>query len=92
LSIWAVRAPLAAPTFAGGDYALVGVREYVQFDPLEETLSPGLRVDHLRKTRYQQVTPDTRGGFPSVVLPTYGWVRVRIQFASAAIYPLHGAG
>ena len=61
------------------DYARLGVREYVQFDPLEEHLRPGLRVYRLRRGVYAPVAPRTDGSVPSGVLDEYAWVRQGIH-------------
>src|SRR5581483_2723558 len=58
------------------DYDRMGVREYVQFDPLEEAFKPGLRVYQLREGRYQLRTAAPDGSVPSLVLPKYEWVPV----------------
>lgn len=57
------------------DYVAMGVREYVQFDPLEEFLRPGLRVHALDNGRYRQMQPGADGALPSGVLAGYDWVQ-----------------
>lgn len=58
------------------DYARMGVREYVQFDPLEELLQPGLRVYRLRGGVYRVVAPAADGSVASAVLAGYDWLQV----------------
>jgi Uma2 family endonuclease len=57
------------------DYAALGVREYVQFDPLEEFLQPGLQAYRLRDGVYEAVAPADDGSMPSLALIGYDWVR-----------------
>jgi hypothetical protein len=58
------------------DYATLGVREYVQFDPLEEMFRPGLRVYRLRGGVYLPATPARDGSVASAVLRGYAWLKV----------------
>jgi Uma2 family endonuclease len=69
----AAASPLGCPR--GEDYAAMGVREYVQFDPLEEFLRPGLQVYQLDNGSYQRVQPAADGALPSGVLDGYDWVQ-----------------
>lgn len=56
-------------------YAALGVREYVQFDPLGELLSPWLQVYRLMAVgRYERVTPEEDGAVRCVTLPDYDWL------------------
>jgi Uma2 family endonuclease len=57
------------------DYARLGVREYVQFDPLEEFLQPGLRAYRLRNGVYVPAPARGDGSVRGGVLPAYDWVR-----------------
>jgi Uma2 family endonuclease len=61
------------------DYARLGVREYVQFDPLEESFQPGLRVYRLRRKSYREVPAGTDGAVPSLVLVGYEWVQMGLH-------------
>ncbi len=57
------------------DYAALGVREYVQFDPLGELLSPRLQVHGLTAFgRYERVTAEEDGAVRCVTLPEYEWL------------------
>jgi Uma2 family endonuclease len=57
------------------NYAVLGVREYVQFDPLGELLSPRLQVHRLAAFgRYERVTPEEDGAARCVTLPDYDWL------------------
>lgn len=55
------------------------MREYVQFDPLEEYLQPGLRVYRLRRGVYAPAAARKDGSVPSGVLGEYDWVRQGIH-------------
>ena len=61
------------------DYARLEVREYVQFDPLEQYLRPGLQVYRLRGDAYEPAPETEDGAVPSEVLPGYAWLQVGIQ-------------
>jgi hypothetical protein len=61
------------------DYAGLGVREYVQFDPLGEMLDPRLQVYRLAAGRYKRVRADANGAVPSQVVVGYAWVAVGDQ-------------
>lgn len=57
------------------DYAALGVREYVQFDPTGGMLSPRLQVFRLGPTgTYEAVTPESAGVVRCVTLPEYDWL------------------
>jgi Uma2 family endonuclease len=57
------------------NYATLGVREYVQFDPTGEMLSPRLQVFRLGQAgRYEAVAPKTDGSVRCVTLPDYDWL------------------
>ena len=57
------------------DYAALGVKEYVQFDPTGGLLSPRLQVFRLGPGgRYLPVTPLADGVVRCVTLPDYDWV------------------
>ncbi|MGH2388424.1 MAG: Uma2 family endonuclease, partial [Chloroflexota bacterium] len=57
------------------NYAVLGVREYVQFDPTGEMLSPRLQVFRLgQASRYEAVTPEADGSVRCVTLPGYDWL------------------
>ncbi len=57
------------------DYAALGVREYVQFDPTGGMLSPRLQVFRLGLTgRYEAVAADSDGSVRCVTLPDYDWL------------------
>jgi hypothetical protein len=57
------------------DYAGMGVREYVQFDPIGDFLDPRLRVFVLGDDgTYHPVAPEADGSVRGAVLP-YDWVR-----------------
>ena len=64
------------------DYAAFGIREYVQFDPLDPSdpeaplLVPALQVWRLADGRYEAAEADPSGGVPSVVLAGVDWVQV----------------
>ena len=64
------------------DYAAFGIREYVQFDPLDLSdpeaplLVPALQVWRLVDGRYEAVAADPGGGLPSAVLAGLEWVQV----------------
>jgi len=64
------------------DYAAFGIREYVQFDPLDPSdpeaplLVPALQVWRLADGRYDAVAADSGGGVPSTVLAGLEWVQV----------------
>jgi Uma2 family endonuclease len=75
------------------DYAAMGVREYVQFDPLDELLEPALQVYVLRGRSYQLVQAEEDGGVRSTVLEGYVWVRQGIflrlrERAGGALVPI----
>ena len=63
------------------DYAAFGIREYVQFDPLDPTdpewplLDPTLQVWRLVAGSYVAVEARPGGGVPSAVLPGLEWVQ-----------------
>ena len=63
------------------DYAAYGIREYVQFDPLDPSdpeaplLVPALQVWRLADGRYEAVAADPSGGVPSVALVGVEWVQ-----------------
>jgi hypothetical protein len=57
------------------DYAAMGVREYVQFDPTSEFLTPRLQVFWLNdEVRYEPAPAEADGSVHSAVLD-YDWVR-----------------
>lgn len=56
------------------DYAGLGVREYVQFDPLGELLDPRLQVYRLVAGGYERVAAAADGAVPSQVVAGYAWV------------------
>lgn len=57
------------------DYAALGVREYVQFDPAGGLLSPRLQVFRLSaRGQYEAVAPKKDGSVRCVTLPDYDWV------------------
>jgi len=57
------------------DYAALGVREYVQFDPTGGMLTPRLQVFRLGASgRYERVMPHADGSVRCVTLPDYDWV------------------
>jgi hypothetical protein len=57
------------------DYAAMGVREYVQFDPTGEFLTPRLQVFWLNdEGRYERAPAEADGSVRSAVLE-YDWVR-----------------
>ncbi|HVC82633.1 MAG TPA: Uma2 family endonuclease [Chloroflexota bacterium] len=57
------------------DYAAMGVREYVQFDPMGGMLSPRLQVFRLNEyVIYEQVVPEADGSVRCVTIPDYDWV------------------
>jgi hypothetical protein len=57
------------------DYAALGVREYVQFDPNGGLLSPRLQVFRLTQSgAYERVAPEADGTVRGVTLPRYNWV------------------
>jgi Uma2 family endonuclease len=58
------------------DYAARGVREYVQFDPLGDMLSPRLRVYRLGAGGYEPVAPAVDGAVPSQVVEGFAWIAV----------------
>lgn len=64
------------------DYAAFGIREYVQFDPLDPSdpeaplLVPALQVWRLVDGRYEAAEVDPGGGVPSVVSAGLDWVQV----------------
>ena len=58
------------------DYAMLQVREYVQFDPLGEMLNPRLQVYWLEGDRYGLVAADGDGAVPSQVAVGYAWIAV----------------
>lgn len=58
------------------DYATLGIREYVQFDPLEEMFQPGVRVYRLSGAVYQLVAAARDGSVTSTVLRGYAWLKV----------------
>jgi hypothetical protein len=73
----------ASPTAVARDllgkkdtYAAMGVREYVQFDPLEELFQPGLRVYRLWRGVYRPVRPAGDGSVPSREMAGYDWLKV----------------
>lgn len=57
------------------DYARLGVREYVQFDPLEEFLRPSLRAYRMRNGVYVPAQARRDGSTRSSTLRAYDWVR-----------------
>jgi Uma2 family endonuclease len=57
------------------DYAALGVREYVQFDPLGELLTPRLQVYRLGSGGYQRVIA-LDDAVPSLVVSGYAWLAV----------------
>ncbi|HVA89078.1 MAG TPA: Uma2 family endonuclease [Chloroflexota bacterium] len=57
------------------DYAALGVREHVQFDPTGGLLSPRLQVYRLsRSGRYERVPAEVDGTVRCVTLPRYNWI------------------
>ncbi|HXT34260.1 MAG TPA: Uma2 family endonuclease [Chloroflexota bacterium] len=57
------------------NYAALGVREYVQFDPMGGMLSPRLQVFRLDEYgTYEPVAPEADGSVRCVTLPDYDWV------------------
>jgi hypothetical protein len=58
------------------DYAAMGVREYVQFDPTGELLEPRLKVFYLAGTRFVPAPVAADGSVRSMVLEGYAWVRL----------------
>ncbi|MGH2389265.1 MAG: Uma2 family endonuclease, partial [Chloroflexota bacterium] len=57
------------------DYAALRVREYVQFDPLGELLSPRLQVHRLTAFGgYERVAAEEDGAVRCVTLPDYDWL------------------
>ncbi|HXT35051.1 MAG TPA: Uma2 family endonuclease [Chloroflexota bacterium] len=58
------------------DYAAMGVREYVLFDPAGTMLQPRLQVYRLTGSHYEPVPADPAGAVESAVLAGYAWVRV----------------
>jgi Uma2 family endonuclease len=59
------------------DYAAMGVREYVQFDPLGELLFPQLQVHRLTTFgSYQRVVAQSDGSVRCVTFPDYDWLIV----------------
>jgi len=57
------------------DYAALGVREYVQFDPVGGLLDPRLQVFRLNQwSVYEPVPAEEDGSVRSVTLPRYDWV------------------
>ena len=57
------------------DYAALGVREYVQFDPTGGMLSPRLQVFRLGPAgRYEAVAAESDGSVRCVTLPDYDWL------------------
>jgi Uma2 family endonuclease len=61
------------------DYAALGIREYVQFDPLGEMLKPRLQVHRLGNHGYEVVAAAPDGAVPSLVVVGYAWVAVGDQ-------------
>lgn len=57
------------------DYAAMGVREYVLFDPAGDMLHPRLQVYRLTASGYEPVPADPAGAVESSVLAGYAWVR-----------------
>lgn len=57
------------------DYAALGIREYVQFDPLGDFLQPQLQVWRLRGGVYIAAPADPEGAVPSIALAGYDWLR-----------------
>jgi hypothetical protein len=55
------------------DYAALGVREYVQFDPLGELLTPRLQVYQLGVDGYQRVIAHD-DAIPSLAVSGYAWL------------------
>lgn len=59
------------------DYAAMGVREYVQFDPTgKELLDPRLQVFRLVDECYVRIPAGLDGSVASEVLTGYAWIRV----------------
>ena len=59
------------------EYAAMGVREYVQFDPTgKELLDPRLQVFRLAGDHYERIPAGLDGSVASEVLLGYAWVRV----------------
>ncbi|HVA91759.1 MAG TPA: Uma2 family endonuclease [Chloroflexota bacterium] len=58
------------------DYAAMGVREYVLFDPIGTMLRPRLQVYRLGVSRYEPAPADPAGMVDSAVVAGYAWVRV----------------
>ncbi|HXT35111.1 MAG TPA: Uma2 family endonuclease [Chloroflexota bacterium] len=57
------------------DYAALGVREYVQFDPVGGLLDPRLQVFRLGQWGvYEPVQAEADGTVHSVTLPRYDWI------------------
>ncbi len=57
------------------DYAALGVREYVQFDPLGDMLTPRLQVYRLGPGGYRRVIAQD-DAVPSLVVSGYAWLAV----------------